>query len=124
MQVAPLKLGAIGQDARIRLPGQSEEQREKNPAVNYHQATAGYFQAMGIDLREGRVFAEHESSPVAIVSKNLATRLWPAYKFSLALSIPAQKEIASTRQTERFIFHKVRALERRLTAVASWRLSL
>jgi len=77
VQVAPLKMGAIGQDAQIRLSGQSEIEIEKNPAVNYHQASPGYFRAIGIDLVEGRTFVEHESMPVAIVSQNLATRLWP-----------------------------------------------
>jgi predicted permease len=48
--------------------------------MRWRVADAGYFETMGIELREGRLFsdADTEDAPgVALVSKPLAERLWP-----------------------------------------------
>ncbi len=50
------------------------------PSVDVRGATAGYFRAMGIPLIEGRTFepADPARQPAAaVVSQNLAQRLWP-----------------------------------------------
>jgi putative ABC transport system permease protein len=78
----PLALGAVGQDMQVVLEGQpnTPEAARQNPTLNYQVATPGYFQAMRIPLRRGRLFdAEDDSrSPaVALVSESAARRLWP-----------------------------------------------
>ena len=45
-----------------------------------HVADEGYFRTLEIPLRQGRIFGAEDgegSSPVAVVSSNLAARLWP-----------------------------------------------
>lgn len=78
----PLALGAIGQDTWAILDGQPEtrDAARRNPTLNYQVATPGYFSAMGITLREGRLFdaRDVERAPrVAVVSQTAAARLWP-----------------------------------------------
>ncbi len=78
--VRPYRLGAIGQDAFVRIEGQSKEDSEKNPIVNWQVATPGYFRAMGIRLLSGRVFEtsdDERTKPVAVVGESLARRMWP-----------------------------------------------
>jgi putative ABC transport system permease protein len=71
-------------DAVIVLEGQRVgpefKEWERNPLVNYETVTAGYFDAIGIDVIRGRGFtnADREDAPrVAILSEGLARRLWP-----------------------------------------------
>jgi predicted permease len=48
--------------------------------VTFYQATAGYFDTVGIPIVTGRAFTATESaeaSPVTIVNETLAARLWP-----------------------------------------------
>ncbi len=78
----PLALGPIGQETGVILEGQPVvlETTRRNPALNYEIATAGYFRAMRIPLREGRLFTDHDTAdapPVAIVSASTARTLWP-----------------------------------------------
>jgi putative ABC transport system permease protein len=78
----PLALGAIGQDMKVTLEGQpnTPEAARQNPTVNYEVATPGYFRAMRIPLRQGRLFDAHDDSrspEVALVSESAARRLWP-----------------------------------------------
>ena len=78
----PLALGPIGQEAGIILEGQPVvlETTDRNPALNYEIATAGYFHAMRIPLLEGRFFNDRDTAdapPVAIVSASTARTLWP-----------------------------------------------
>lgn len=50
------------------------------PNSYYRMIAPGYFQAMGIELRMGRVFDERDREgalPVAIVSESFARRMWP-----------------------------------------------
>jgi putative ABC transport system permease protein len=55
--------------------------REDVPIVAFFQVTPGYFQAMGIPLRRGRLFDDRDnqnsSLKVAIVSETLARRFFP-----------------------------------------------
>lgn len=78
----PLELGPIGQETSVILEGQPDTPgaADRNPALSYQVATAGYFSAMRIRLRRGRLFdaRDVEGAPrVAIVSDGTARRLWP-----------------------------------------------
>jgi putative ABC transport system permease protein len=78
----PLALGPIGQGTWVLLEGQPDtpDARSGNPGLNYQVATPGYFTAMRIPLRRGRVFAEaddNRTERVAIVGESTASRLWP-----------------------------------------------
>jgi predicted permease len=78
----PLALGAIGQGTVVTLEGQPQtpEAAAANPVLNYQVATPGYFRAMGIPLKRGRLFTEHDTAStdrVAIVGESAAARLWP-----------------------------------------------
>jgi len=79
----PLEFSGIGQDAPLIVEGQRPDVQfrdwERNPLVNLESVTPDYFRAMGIPVR-GRAFGETDTaraSRVAIVSENLARRLWP-----------------------------------------------
>ena len=64
----------------ITLEGQPAPEQETNPFVHLQSVGPGYFEAMGIPLRRGRVFASTDRAdtpPVAVVSRRLAERLWP-----------------------------------------------
>jgi putative ABC transport system permease protein len=78
----PLVLGAIGADSLVRLEGQPDtpESLRMNPGLNYQSATPGYFAAMGVRLKQGRLFGpdDHAHSPrVVLVGETAARRLWP-----------------------------------------------
>jgi predicted permease len=78
----PLALGVIGQETGVILEGQplAEASARENPALNYEIATSGYFSAMRIPLRRGRLFAADDgpASPrVVLVGESTARRLWP-----------------------------------------------
>lgn len=54
---------------------------DQMPATQYHQVSADYFKAMGIPLKEGRVFSEtdrRETQFVVVINEELGRRLWPA----------------------------------------------
>jgi putative ABC transport system permease protein len=78
----PLALGPIGQETSFVLEGQpdTQETERRNPALNYQVATPGYFGAMRIELKRGRVFTDDDraqSPRVALVGETAARRLWP-----------------------------------------------
>jgi predicted permease len=78
----PLALGPIGQETSFLLEGQPETQEAErsNPALNYQVATPGYFEAMRIELKRGRLFSDDDrgqSTRVALVGEAAARRLWP-----------------------------------------------
>ena len=71
----PLMLGPIGQGVRVFLEGQPETRQaaDANPTLNHQIATPGYFEAMRIPLRRGRLFTERDTADVprvAIVSES------------------------------------------------------
>ena len=79
----PFAHGVIGWDSALLLEGQADVDATwlKNPIVNFEGVTPGYFQTKGIRLRRGRDFSSTDrgTTPlVAIISDNLAARLWPA----------------------------------------------
>ncbi len=78
--VRPLPLGG----GRSAMPFYRQDQPVPSgadfPAADWHAASPGYFQAMGIRLVRGRVFADsdRENTPqVAVISEGLARRYWP-----------------------------------------------
>jgi putative ABC transport system permease protein len=78
----PLALGPIGQGTTVVLEGQPDtpETTGANPLLNYQVATPGYFAAMRIPLRHGRVFTADDrdgSERVVVVGESTARRLWP-----------------------------------------------
>ena len=78
----PLALGPIGQETPVVLEGQPDlpEAERDNPQLNHQVATPGYFSAMRIQLRQGRLFTHEDTarSPrVAVVGETTARRLWP-----------------------------------------------
>ena len=78
----PLMLGPIGQAVPVFLEGQplTDAVLDASPSLNYQVATPGYFEAMKIPLRAGRLFTDHDSGDVprvAVVSESTARRLWP-----------------------------------------------
>jgi predicted permease len=90
----PLAYGPIGQETWVRLEGQPDtsEAAQGNPQLNYEVATPGYFSAMRIRLRQGRLFTDEDTahSPrVALVSESTAARLWPGeYPIGRRLLMP------------------------------------
>jgi len=79
----PFGHGVIGWDSGVLLEGQADVDTTwlKNPFVNFEAVTPAYFQSMSIGLRSGRDFSsiDRAGAPlVAVVSDNLAARLWPA----------------------------------------------
>jgi putative ABC transport system permease protein len=72
--------GTVGLDWPFTVEGQSAKDAERNPLANFETVTPGYFRTMGIPLKRGRAFDEHdrEGQPgVAIVSETLGRRYWP-----------------------------------------------
>ena len=79
VSLRPLRLGAIGQETRVTLEGPSDAARA-NLNFNLEIATPGYFRALRIGLKRGRVFDDQDaeqSAPVVIVSELAARQLWP-----------------------------------------------
>ena len=78
----PFAHGVIGWDSRLLLEGQVDAKTAwlTNPIVNFEVVTPDYFTSVGIRLHAGRDFSllDRADAPlVAIVSDNLAARLWP-----------------------------------------------
>jgi len=64
----------------IYADGTPFEPGETQPSVDVRGATAGFFRAMGIPVLEGRGFEPADTGrqpAAAVVSSNLAARLWP-----------------------------------------------
>jgi predicted permease len=69
-----LNSGSFEIEGRVQRPDQPE------PHAQSWSATPGYFETLGIPLREGRLFETRDAAgapPVAIVSRTLAERYWP-----------------------------------------------
>jgi len=75
----PLALNQNYGKPAIAVEGQSVDEQQRNPFVNVQIVSTGYFEAMGIPLREGRAFQESdrlETTPVAVVSRPLVHRVF------------------------------------------------
>ena len=47
------------------------------PVTWYREVSAGYFEAIGMPIRRGRVFAEREAAPAAIVNETFVRKYFP-----------------------------------------------
>jgi putative ABC transport system permease protein len=89
VSLRPLAHGAIGTDTSVILEGQPDpdtspaaarEAQRRNPTLNLQIATPGYFRAMRIPLRRGRLFdgRDQAGTPrVVVIGERTAARLWP-----------------------------------------------
>jgi putative ABC transport system permease protein len=62
------------------LVGQPRNAAAESPAAFYYGVTPGYFRALGIPLRQGRLFIDRDGAsgpPVAIVNETLSRKHWP-----------------------------------------------
>ncbi len=71
--------GTVGWDVPYQFEFQAGTRENRVlPKVNYEVVTPGYFQTVGLALREGRDFDEHDTAaapPVFVISQSLAARL-------------------------------------------------
>jgi putative ABC transport system permease protein len=64
--------------SHVWAAGVAEPPPAELPIANYRFISPGYFEAMGIPLRQGRTLQENDRNrDVALVSASLAERLWP-----------------------------------------------
>lgn len=71
---------AIAFTDNFRIEGQSAAEVLQNPAVPLNWIDTDYFRTMGIPLKAGRWFDEHDTAstrPVAVISETLARRYFP-----------------------------------------------
>lgn len=76
-RVIPLGFG--GSRTTVRVPGY-EPAADEDMEINFNTISPSYFDALGIRLREGRGFNEHDTAtrpPVLIVNETMARRYWP-----------------------------------------------
>ncbi|MGH9795925.1 MAG: ABC transporter permease [Candidatus Acidiferrales bacterium] len=71
-----------GQDSRTGIAPDGRERRPDEPPRRMHhrQVSVGYFETMGIPLKEGRLLNERdtlESAPVMVINEAGARRYWP-----------------------------------------------
>ncbi|MGO8734778.1 MAG: ADOP family duplicated permease [Terriglobia bacterium] len=61
----------------INVPGRSTKDLQA-PIANYRLVTPGYFQSMGIALRQGRLIEQADRDRhVAVISESVAKKVWP-----------------------------------------------
>jgi predicted permease len=75
--ISKLPLEGQEQVDNINVPGRPETVLQA-PVANYRYVSPGYFQSIGISLREGRWIeeADHDRH-VAVISESVAKNLWP-----------------------------------------------
>lgn len=74
-----LPLGGVAQIGSIQFEN-VEASEARLPSADWRTVTPGYFATLGIPLREGRDFTEHDGEdapPVGIVDERIARALWP-----------------------------------------------
>jgi putative ABC transport system permease protein len=72
--------GTAGWDALITAEGQTAEQAAATPLLNFEAIFPNYFKTFEVSLVRGRAFTDQDRKGrpnVAIVSDDLASRLWP-----------------------------------------------
>ncbi|GMV23861.1 MAG: hypothetical protein AMXMBFR57_38100 [Acidimicrobiia bacterium] len=75
-RVAPVAFG--GSRASLTIPGVTPD-GEETEEINFNQVTAGYLEAMGITVVEGRTFvpADDRDQRGIIVNETMARQFWP-----------------------------------------------
>ena len=74
-----LPLGLNNSSQGVGIPGYDFAEGERR-SISYTMATEGYFEAMGVELLEGRTFRpsdDREGQPVIVVNRRFAERFWP-----------------------------------------------
>ena len=64
----------------ISVEGQTSDKTEQQPLAGFTMVSSDYFAALGIPLREGKIFSADlraESPPVIVINETLARRFWP-----------------------------------------------
>jgi putative ABC transport system permease protein len=64
----------------VIIDGRAPANRGEEPVANYYSVTPGYFAAMGIKLKQGRLFSQSDragSKPVTIVDESFVSRYFP-----------------------------------------------
>ena len=77
--IRPLE-GAIGWDVPYATADQAPEEAKRNRVPNFQVVTPHYFRSVGLPLKAGREFTEHdgeESPKVVIVSDSMARGIFP-----------------------------------------------
>jgi putative ABC transport system permease protein len=77
--IAPLPLANVGANATFAVRGAAPS-RGRTQYVHLRCVTPGYFRAMGIGLRRGRVFDASDSDsapPVVVINESLARKYFP-----------------------------------------------
>jgi putative ABC transport system permease protein len=78
--VSELPLGDRHNSGSFRIEGRPVAPGEAEPHGDRWRATEGYFSTMGIPLRSGRFFTEHDNAdapPVVIIDETLAGKYFP-----------------------------------------------
>ncbi|MFN2546063.1 MAG: ADOP family duplicated permease [Myxococcales bacterium] len=72
-----LPLSGLNVRSDFTVAGRPPLKQSEVPAAQTRYATAGYFAAMGIPLKSGRIFSALDRAPVLVVDESLARRHFP-----------------------------------------------
>ena len=75
-----IPLGGGGSTQPFSIEGRPTGAVAEQPMAQTRYITSDYFRAIGIPLRQGRFFSDHDrdnSVPVVIISEAMARRFWP-----------------------------------------------
>ncbi|HEY7290858.1 MAG TPA: ABC transporter permease [Vicinamibacterales bacterium] len=76
--VTGLPLSTVRGDWGIRIEGDTSTDRHR--AADWQVVTPGYFEALGIPLRSGRLFTDADTAdtmPVIVINERMAATFWP-----------------------------------------------
>ena len=79
-QAIPFSPGARWLQALSRSDPKGMQSFSSLPLVRYSVITPGYFEALGVPLKEGRFFADsdaHDTQPIVIINEKFARRYFP-----------------------------------------------
>jgi putative ABC transport system permease protein len=76
----PLPFSGASWSASFDIEGRVQGPGDPGPHSNLNFVTPGFFAALGVPLREGRLFTDQDrkgSAPVVVIDENLARQYWP-----------------------------------------------
>jgi predicted permease len=76
----PIPFSGIGGSASFEIEGRPRPPGDPGPHGDVREASAGYFETLGIPLLRGRTFTDEDrmgSQPVVMIDENLARQYWP-----------------------------------------------